>query len=295
MGLSLAVQVVLYGQEPETVTRLVDAVVAAGHQARLQGAVTEVVLALGDNSAGESSIGGVAPSLNERGTAAGLSSVSYTPFERNIGHGQGHNRLAALTSSDVLVVLNPDTYPAPNLFTELTLALADPSVGIAEARQIPLEHPKEFDLVHGDTPWASGCCFAVSRETFDAVGGFEESFFLDCDDVDLSWRVRIGGLRVLDVPSAPVFHDKRPTESGYPEPRGDEAYHAGVGRLLLAWRAGRPDVLARFSQQLDRGTDDERRAATEFRHRRAEGTLPGPYPQSDVPLFVGGELEPRRF
>ncbi len=295
MVASLRVQVVLYGQEFVRLARLANAVCAAARQARLQGTARDVGLAFGDCYVGGTLDDHQASSLRERCATEDLSEFSYIPFEENLGHGPGHNRLAESSASDVLIVLNPDTYPSPGLFAELLSVLTDPGIGITEAKQIPLEHPKVFDLVSGDTGWASGCCFAIRRETFRALGGFDPAFILHCDDVDLSWRVRLEGLRIVCVTSAVVFHDKRLSAQGYPVPGPAEAYHSSLGRLLLAWKAQRSDVLASWFDQLGRGSPDEQRALSEFHLREAAGTLPDPYPDSSIPTFVGGEFAPHRF
>jgi GT2 family glycosyltransferase len=41
--------------------------------------------------------------------------------------------------------------------------------------------------------YAPGCLFAVRRDAFEKIGGFDESFFLFLEDVDLSWRLKLGG------------------------------------------------------------------------------------------------------
>jgi N-acetylglucosaminyl-diphospho-decaprenol L-rhamnosyltransferase len=57
-----------------------------------------------------------------------------------------------------------------------------------------------------ETPTISGACFCMRREDFDAVAGFDESYFLHVEDVDLCWRVRRQGGAVLFHPGAEVIH-----------------------------------------------------------------------------------------
>jgi GT2 family glycosyltransferase len=55
-------------------------------------------------------------------------------------------------------------------------------------------------------PTISGACFCMRRADFDAVGGFDEGYFLHVEDVDLCWRVRQQGGLVLFHPRAEVVH-----------------------------------------------------------------------------------------
>jgi GT2 family glycosyltransferase len=53
----------------------------------------------------------------------------------------------------------------------------------------------------------SGAAFLMRRELFEHLGGFDASFFLYMEDVDLSLRARLAGKRILYVPEAVVYHD----------------------------------------------------------------------------------------
>jgi GT2 family glycosyltransferase len=58
-----------------------------------------------------------------------------------------------------------------------------------------------------EVAFASGACFAIARQTYLELGGFPEHFFMYCEDVDLSLRVRLRGESVGVVPDARVDHD----------------------------------------------------------------------------------------
>lgn len=57
----------------------------------------------------------------------------------------------------------------------------------------------------------SGCSFAIRREVFEELGGFDPDFFLYLEDVDLSWRARLAGYKILYMymPSSIVYHKFR--------------------------------------------------------------------------------------
>jgi GT2 family glycosyltransferase len=80
------------------------------------------------------------------------------------------------------------------------------SAGIVEAEQWPSPHPKEFDSATLETPWASGAFSLIAADMFDRLGGFDPTYFLYLEDVDLSWRAWLGGWPVLYQPQAKAYH-----------------------------------------------------------------------------------------
>ncbi len=65
---------------------------------------------------------------------------------------------------------------------------------------------------HGqyDTPmevhWATGACLVVRAEDYWAVGGLDGSFFAHQEEIDLCWRLRNSGRRVMCLPQSSVYH-----------------------------------------------------------------------------------------
>jgi hypothetical protein len=295
---ALQVQVVLKDNPVSQIWRLLWGLAASRARAADEGLLGEVRLVFGDCSDIPCFRPEDIADLTAKAPAAGLKELTYKFFGENLGHSGGHNRLAESGDGDLVMLLNPDTYPGPGLLRELLLALRDPNAGIVEARQIPLEHPKDFDPVTGETSWASGCCIAIRRSVFEAVGGFDpEHFPLHCDDVDLSWRVRLAGFKVVHVPRATVFHNKRIGTNGHPVPGLTEVYHGTLGRLLLAVKYARPDILKETAGQIaEAGSDAQKQALEEFRRRETAGALPAPTEgASVVAQFVGGEYAKHRF
>lgn len=128
----------------------------------------------------------------------------------NLGFGAGHNLLMAQAfadGADLYVAANPDGAFHPDALAVLArMARAHQGRALIEACQFPAEHPKHHDLLTFQTPWASGACLAIPRAVFEATGGFDPAFFMYCEDVDLSWRVRAQGMKVLLAPDALFLH-----------------------------------------------------------------------------------------
>jgi hypothetical protein len=65
----------------------------------------------------------------------------------------------------------------------------------------------ERDLASSfDVPYLSGCCMLIRRQDFEAVGGFDEHFFLYLEDADITRRLRQRG-RCVHLPVAEVCHN----------------------------------------------------------------------------------------
>ena len=128
---------------------------------------------------------------------------------RNVGFGAAHNRAVREGSSPFVLILNPDTRLQPDCLARLlqTAEADDSRVAAWEPRQIPYEHPKKYDPVTMTTTWCSAAALLMRRLAFEDVNGFDARFFLYCEDVDLSWRLRRKGWHLRYVPSACVRHD----------------------------------------------------------------------------------------
>ncbi len=167
--------------------------------------------------------------------------------DTNLGFGPAMNRGAALATGDVLMLLNPDCLLAPGDAEKLLDTLAtEPRAGVvgavvcdadgtpdpASRRRDPLlrrsfntltgraaregdDPRREGILVPGPMPTGvadeeavSGALMLLPRAIFDELSGFDEGYFLHCEDLDLCRRVRDAGHRVLLDGRVRVHHAK---------------------------------------------------------------------------------------
>ncbi|MGI8586980.1 MAG: glycosyltransferase family 2 protein [Chloroflexia bacterium] len=152
---------------------------------------------------------------------------------RNIGFAPGCNAGAAAATGEYLVFLNNDTRVAPGWLHGYLSALArDPEAVCAASYMRSWDDTEpDFDgaasnlfgvgrqrAVIGwpDCPtgpgegdpllFASGGAMLIRRDVFREVGGFDTSFFIYFEDVDLGWRLWVLGYRVVFAPGAVVYH-----------------------------------------------------------------------------------------
>ena len=295
---TLRIQTVVYRNDPEHVERAIDASARAIEHAVRSGALAWAEFAIGDCSPFPIFDVARIAAIEEKHHSQGLAKVEYRYFDENLGSAAGHNRLLMSAQTDLLLIQNPDVVSAPNLLTELIAPLSLPGVGLVEARQIPIEHPKDYDAATGETSWATTACALVRRAVAEQVGGFDaKSFFLYCDDVDFSWRIRMIGLKIIFQPSACVFHDKRLSREGEWMAGAAEHYYSAEAALMLAHKYSRPDLVKQTLDWFDtQGNDTLKRAAAEYRKRDSEGRLPEPIdPKHRVAQFIDGQYAKHRF
>jgi N-acetylglucosaminyl-diphospho-decaprenol L-rhamnosyltransferase len=174
---------------------------------------------------------------------AGGQQVRLVEAGANLGFGGGANRGAQATAAPLLLICNPDLVVHPGAVAELTKRLeSDPSLAVAgpallngdgdlspSARAFPTVGRSAVQAVagllrpHGRyadsyrranaehaagryVDWVTGACMLVRHDAFAESGGFDESYFMYLEELDLAWRLRQHEWRVAYVPTARVTH-----------------------------------------------------------------------------------------
>ena len=157
--------------------------------------------------------------------------------KENLGFGRGNNLGFSKGNSDLVCFFNMDTEVLPDTLTELANAAqhSDADVALWELRQFPYEHPKLYDAVTMEGLWSSGAAFAMRREVYQKLGGFDEKIFMYAEDVDLSWRLRSFGYKIHYVPRAVIMHYSY-DEAGVIKP--NQHVYGVINNLMLRYRFG---------------------------------------------------------
>jgi GT2 family glycosyltransferase len=296
-GAVVQAQSILFNNDVDGLERAVGALSRATELAVSSGALSKVVLRYGDCSPFPCL---AAERLEQISKAARHIHFSYHPFNENLGSARGHNRLAAMAEGDTefLWIQNPDVIVAPRLFEQVMEPFFQPGVGQVEAKQLPIEHPKDYDPKTGETEWTSTACVMTPLSVFRELDGFDaDTFFLYCDDVDLAFRIRERGLRLIFHPAAICFHDKRLSEDGEWQPSMAEKIYSAEAGLMMAHKWSYPNLLDDILRHFQSSTEPHfQRAAKIFLDRRVEGTLPKPRdPRHKIAKFQDGFYTRHRF
>jgi GT2 family glycosyltransferase len=196
---------------------------------------------------------------------------------RNGGFAFGCNLGTAAGSAPYVLLLNPDARIDAAALDALCAVLdGDPQVAIAGPRTLAddgsLHHTQRnyprarsswaqalflhrvfkrarwadeviWDAAAYERPaapeWLAGSCLLARRSALEAIGGFDERFFLYCEDVDLCHRLRDAGHEVRYVPAAVAHH-----VGGASAPRGTTLPIYARSRVLYARKYYRRPLVA---------------------------------------------------
>jgi GT2 family glycosyltransferase len=150
--------------------------------------------------------------------------------ERNLGFGAAVNQALRASDSPYLATLNDDAAPHPGWLDALVRALeSHPDAGMcASSVRLYGEHrldsagmliamdgsskqrghgrpPEDFPVAE-EALLPSGSAALYRRAMLDEIGGFDENFFLYCEDTDLGLRARWAGWKCIYAPDAAVEH-----------------------------------------------------------------------------------------
>jgi N-acetylglucosaminyl-diphospho-decaprenol L-rhamnosyltransferase len=214
-------------------------------------------------------------------------------LDRNLGFAAACNVGAAATAREHLLLLNPDAWVDAGCVEALADALArDPRLGAVAPRLFYRDGRRQFSweptpsiageaarklrnrferwpIAHrparaafralGDRGWLTAACLMVRREAWDAVGGFDERYFLYFEDADLGLRLRRAGFRLGVEPRARAWHLSGASRS----PAAEVHYRRSQ---FLFYREHRPRwenraLLRRSRRRFARVADSAQRAA----------------------------------
>jgi GT2 family glycosyltransferase len=165
-------------------------------------------------------------------TKSNFPEVRVLPFGENRGFSAAVNAGIEASRAEYVALLNNDTETEPGWIEALVRAAdAYPEAGLFASKMVDFYDRRVLDgagdvlrrsglplrLGHGepdrgqyDEPaFVFGACAGAAlyrREMLDDVGLFDEDFFANCEDGDLSFRAQLAGYRCRYVPEAVIYH-----------------------------------------------------------------------------------------
>ena len=165
--------------------------------------------------------------------------VTTIALDDNSGYAGGYNKGLQQIDAEVVCLLNSDIEVTPNWLLPINDFLkAHPEVAVVQPKIKDLARPDHFEYAGAaggyldimglpycrgrvgskcekdngqydnnmQVTWASGACLVVRKSVFDALNGFDASFFMHFEEIDLCLRAQAKGHQVWAVGKSEVFH-----------------------------------------------------------------------------------------
>jgi GT2 family glycosyltransferase len=170
--------------------------------------------------------------------------VTIVENKQNLGFGGGCNSGLAIASGEYLLFMNNDVIADEEFLTELVnVAESNPKIGIAGPKVYNYYRKNELSSTGGEISLAkgvmrefgayeedhgqydkirnvdfvTGCVMLVRKSLIDAIGTFDQQYFIYLDDVDFCMRASRAGFVTMYVPSSKIWHKVSAT-FGYVSP-----------------------------------------------------------------------------
>ena len=165
--------------------------------------------------------------------------VKLIVLEKNWGFAEGYNQALRQIESEYYLLLNSDIEVTHHWLTPLVeyldahsdVAACQPKLlsvvdkdcfeyagacgGYLDRLGYPFCRGRVFDIVECDNGqydypseihWATGAALMVRSKDFWDVQGFDGRFFAHNEEIDLCWRLRIRGRKIMCIPESYVYH-----------------------------------------------------------------------------------------
>ena len=165
--------------------------------------------------------------------------VKYVQLDRNYGFAQGYNMALKQNDAQYILLLNSDVEVTQHWLEPMMLMMdSNPLFAVCQPKIMQLDHREKFeyagacggfidhygypfcrgrlvnyleqDLGQYDRPisvfWASGAAMLVRGKLWHENDGFDSDFWAHMEEIDLCWRMKNRGYKVVVCPESKVFH-----------------------------------------------------------------------------------------
>lgn len=171
--------------------------------------------------------------------AQAFPAIRVIRLDRNYGFTGGYNRALAQIEAEYYLLLNSDVKVTEGWLTPIIRMMdTEPEVAAVMPKVLSYANPEYFEYAGAsggfidyvgypfcrgrmfgvvekdegqhDTPrevfWATGAAMAVRASVWREAGGFDEDFFAHMEEIDLCWRMKLLGYRIMVEPASTVYH-----------------------------------------------------------------------------------------
>ncbi len=160
-------------------------------------------------------------------------------LDKNYGFAEGYNRALAQIDAEYFVLLNSDVDVDAEWLKPLEFFMDNnPDVAVCQPKILSQKNDKYFEYAGAaggfidkygypfcrgrlfndvepdvgqydeqkDIFWSSGACMLIRKKDYEDVGGLDGDFFAHMEEIDLCWRLKNRGRRIVCIPSSVVYH-----------------------------------------------------------------------------------------
>ncbi|MBR6278473.1 MAG: glycosyltransferase family 2 protein [Bacteroidales bacterium] len=166
--------------------------------------------------------------------------VKVIKLDKNYGFALGYNKaLAQITDSEYFVLCNSDVLLKSDAVGPIIKLMdSDKEIAACCPKIKSLKNPEMFEYAgaaggfidkygypfckgrilnnleqdlgqyneNSQVFWASGAFLVIRSDVFKKIGGFDEEFFAHMEEIDLCWRVKNQGYKIMYCADSEVFH-----------------------------------------------------------------------------------------
>ncbi len=165
--------------------------------------------------------------------------VRTIQLDKNYGFAEGYNRALRDIDTQYMVLLNSDVEVTEGWLTPLVRLMDEnKDVAACQPKLLAMHDKNSFEYAgasggfidrygypfcrgrlmetiekdHGqyddatEVHWATGACLMVRKDVYWKAGGLDGRFFAHNEEIDLCWRMRLMGYRIMVEPSSKVYH-----------------------------------------------------------------------------------------
>ena len=165
--------------------------------------------------------------------------IKILQLSQNYGFAEGYNQALKHDFSEYILLLNSDVEVSENWLEPLIGMMdSDPLIGACQPKILSLSQPEKFeyagasggfidklgypfcrgriinaqehDLGQYNAPvsvfWTSGASMMIRGKIWHELGGFDADFWAHMEEIDLCWRMKNQGYKVVINPESKVFH-----------------------------------------------------------------------------------------
>ena len=191
---------------------------------------TNLQLIVGDNASTDDSVNFI---------RSNFPTVHIIQNDQNYGFAEGYNRIIDQVEAEYYILLNSDVDVPENwirpvilaMETDVRIAAAQPKIkwyndkskfeyaggagGFMDINAFPFCRGRMFDQLETDLGqyndqkeifWASGAAFFIKKAQWQQSGGLDPDLFAHMEEIDLCWRLKNLGYKIICCPDAEVYH-----------------------------------------------------------------------------------------